>query len=69
MMVPRCGRRPRQEEEAPPPTTSRWYHLLQADGKTASDFKYKVVNDSLCIENQLTNKGVYIKIGTKDKEI
>ena len=38
-----------------------------SDG-SVSDFKYKVVDNSLYIENQSTNKGVYIKIGTKDNQ-
>ena len=41
--------------------------IPHADG-TSSDFKYKVDDNSLYIENITTNKGVYIKIGTKDKE-
>ncbi len=39
--------------------------IPHSDG-TSSDFKYKVDDNSLYIENQSTNKGVYIKIGIKD---
>jgi hypothetical protein len=42
--------------------------IIPHSNSTASDFKYKVDDNSLYIENITTNKGVYIKIGTKDKE-
>ncbi len=41
--------------------------IPHSDG-SVSDFKYKVIDNSLYIENQSTNRGVYIKIGTKDNQ-
>ena len=42
--------------------------ILQADGSTPSDFKFKVFENSLYIENTTTNKGVYIKLGYTDNQ-
>jgi hypothetical protein len=42
--------------------------LIPHTESSTSDFKYEVDDNSIYIENQSTNKGIYFKIGTKDKQ-
>ncbi len=43
-------------------------NIIPHSDSTPSDFKYKVDDNSLHIKTQSTNKGMHIKIGTKDNQ-
>lgn len=57
-----------EEDDPNKPGVSVAETVLPHSDSTLSDFKFKVVDNSLYVENYKTNKGVYLKIGYKDNQ-